>query len=418
MKIVQYPICAVIPVLILIASLACKGQDAPANSGNVQPLTEHWEKPVPFQKVPRGLTTLSAEECGKCHDEIYSEWKSSFHAQAWQDPQFQSEWAKDDSLWVCINCHIPMVNQQPEVVRGKIDGDYFRPVKEKNPSFDPKLRGESITCAACHVRDGFVLGPYGNQADAPHAVKKDTEHLSRQLCFSCHNVTDVLNPSLVCVFNTGNEWLEGPYPNVQKDCITCHMPYVERPLSTLGPARKTRKHLWIGSGIPKTQRDQIEGGPPVPEYVRGLDVKIEAGRKVYQRGKQAYFTVILSNQHAGHLLPTGDPEYYYTLHLDAIADREDTLVTKTFRIGQEWEWWPKARKLGDNRIKPLESRSFSLSFVIPYEANEVKLLTRLITHRMSLENAKFNRLLAGYPLSALIFEDEMVVLKRNGGNRL
>ncbi|RMF56941.1 MAG: cytochrome C554 and C-prime [Calditrichaeota bacterium] len=403
----------------LIVLSACDRKQAELPSGEtdgtdgeeIVALTKPWEKPVPFQKVPKGLTTLSAEECGKCHDAIYNEWKRSFHAQAWEDPQFQSEWAKDDSLWVCINCHIPLQNQQPEIVTGKIDGDYFRPVKRDNPNFDPKLREESITCAACHVRDGYVIGPYGNQRDAPHAVKQDTVHLSEQLCFRCHNVTDVLNPSLVCVFNTGNEWLAGPYPALGRNCISCHMPYVERPLSTAGPPRRTRKHTWIGSGIPKSSADRVEEVQPMAGYIRGLDVRIQADRDTYHRGEKAYFTVTLINQRAGHRLPTGDPEYFYTLHLEAVGGKGDTLATRTVRIGQEWKWWPKAEKLSDNRLKPLEERSYSFSFEIPYEATKVGFRARLVTHRMSWENARFNKLLKHYPLSAEVFNRVVWVLK-------
>ena len=107
----------------------------------------------------------------------------------------------------------------------------------------------------------------------------------------------------------------------------------------------------------------------------------------------------------------GDPEYYYTLHLDAFSGRQDTLATQTFRIGQEWKWWPKAEKLHDNRLKPLENRSFSLGFTIPYKDRNVRFQTRLVSHRMSKKNANFNQLLQRYPLSAQIFQKEILLLK-------
>ena len=139
----------------------------------IQPLTKHWGKPVPYQKVPEGLVSLSAEVCGACHTEMYREWKESFHAIALQDPQFQGEWKKDKELWVCLNCHTPLQNQQEFIILGKEDGDYFKPVKKENPNFDPQLQQESITCAVCHVRDGAVIGTRGNQLASPHKVKAD-----------------------------------------------------------------------------------------------------------------------------------------------------------------------------------------------------------------------------------------------------
>ena len=111
------------------------------------PLTKHWEKAVPIQKIPKGLKTLSSKECGSCHKDFYAEWKRANHSKAWEDLQFQSEWKKDKKLWVCINCHTPSQNQQKFIVIGKLNGDYFKPVKKPNPLFDPALQKESITCA-------------------------------------------------------------------------------------------------------------------------------------------------------------------------------------------------------------------------------------------------------------------------------
>ena len=141
--------------------------------------------------------------------------------------QFQAEWAKDGQVFVCRNCHTPLQNQQETVVTGLIAGDYHRPVEAANPSFDPALRTEAITCAVCHVRDGFVIGPYGN--DAPHAVRQDPALLSAQACLNCHNVQGELSPTLVCTFTTGDEWQRSPYPARGETCITCHMPEVQRP---------------------------------------------------------------------------------------------------------------------------------------------------------------------------------------------
>ena len=119
------------------------------------PLMEPWEQAIPSQAVPAGLATLSATECGQCHQDIYQEWKRSIHAQAFADPQFQAEWAKDGQIFVCRNCHTPLQNQQETVVTGLIAGDYHRPVEAANPSFDPALKTEAITCAVCHVPRRF-----------------------------------------------------------------------------------------------------------------------------------------------------------------------------------------------------------------------------------------------------------------------
>jgi hypothetical protein len=58
-------------------------------------LRSDYAHAVPYQKVPEGLTSLRAESCGSCHREIYEEWKTSIHAQAYTDPFFHAYWTRD-----------------------------------------------------------------------------------------------------------------------------------------------------------------------------------------------------------------------------------------------------------------------------------------------------------------------------------
>ena len=270
----------------------------------IAPLTKHWEKAIPHQKVPKGLKTLSAEECGSCHREFYLEWRRANHSKAWEDLQFQAEWKKDKKLWVCINCHTPLQDQQKFIVTGKENGDYFKPVKKNNPFFDPELQKQAITCAVCHVRNGVIIGPFGNSGAAPHPVKKDTDFLSSKLCMGCHNVTDVVSEKLVCTFGTGEEWKKSPYPKIGQNCITCHMPSVYRRLTSRTKPRWARQHTFIGSPVPKVMgKDKI-----VKDYINGLDIYVKLSPTYPALGDSAYVTVSLKNQRAGHDIPTGDPE--------------------------------------------------------------------------------------------------------------
>ena len=61
--------------------------------------------------------------------------------------------------------------------------------RHRNPilDFDAALQRESITCAACHVRDGVILGPFDDSA-APHPTKFDPSFRTAQFCSRCHNV--------------------------------------------------------------------------------------------------------------------------------------------------------------------------------------------------------------------------------------
>ena len=130
-------------------------------------LRDDYAHAIPYQQVPVGLQSLKAEECGRCHEEIYQEWKSSIHAQAFHDPFFQAYWKKDKNIWVCLNCHTPLENQQPTLVKDIPRGRVEKAFEIPNYRFDAEYQQEGVTCAACHVRDGMILGPYDDSV-APH----------------------------------------------------------------------------------------------------------------------------------------------------------------------------------------------------------------------------------------------------------
>jgi hypothetical protein len=49
---------------------------------NIFVVDERFERPIAVD-TPRGLHSVSAEECGQCHEEIHREWSGSMHARAW-----------------------------------------------------------------------------------------------------------------------------------------------------------------------------------------------------------------------------------------------------------------------------------------------------------------------------------------------
>jgi len=356
------------------------------------PLTRVWEKAIPNQSIPEGLVSLSAKSCGICHQEIYDEWKLSTHALAYIDPQFLAEWKKDD-IYVCLNCHIPLQNQQEFIVTGLINGDHREPVKFRNPDFDPKLQLEGITCASCHVREGSVIGLNVN-SPAPHKTVENPVHLSEQLCLSCHNAVEELYPTLVCTFETGDEWEQGPAYAQGKNCISCHMPTIDREIVKGFGKRKSRSHYFPGSGIPKFFDKKSIG-------LSGLEFTPVIVKKAYRPGDIATFKLNVENKYAGHKVPTGDPERFILVTF-SIEEKDSVIAEKQFRIGEEWEWYPKAVKISDNNLLPGELRTFEFEFKIP-DKGEMVLEIEVSKHRMNEENARFDSL-SDYPISKKIFE--------------
>ncbi len=360
----------------------------------ITPLTNSWDIAIPNQKIPEGLVSLSAKSCGVCHQQHYKEWKHSTHSHAWTDPQFQAEIAKESSPFMCINCHIPLQNQQEFIVTGLVNGDIYQPVSHRNPHFDQALQQEGINCASCHVRDGAILGPTGT-AKAPHKTIKDTLHLSENLCISCHNAVAVVTPQLACTFETGDEWKKGPYFG-NKNCKSCHMPDTIRSIVPGYERRKSRQHYFMGSGIPKFIDKPTK-------MLNGLFIEPLNFKHNSKTGDTLHFDVDITNKYAGHKVPTGDPERFIIIE-QSIYDKDSTLVSqRKHRIGEEWEWYPKAKKITDNNLLPNEKRSFSFEFIKPNK-KDLYYVLKVSKHRSTPENKAYNKLPESYPLSITIFE--------------
>src|SRR2546427_5971222 len=227
-------------------------------------LRQDSPRAIPLQKVPAGIPSLKAEDCGQCHREIYEEWKPSYHAQAYTDPFFRAYWRKDGEVWICLNCHTPLANQQPalitEIPRSRVE----KAVKAPNPDYDQALQQEGITCAGCHVRDGVILGPFDDSV-VPHPTQFDPRFRTTEICYRCHQVPK----GPFQFYNVGPcgtfPEYEGTYFARERGliCQSCHMPEIERPMAEGGPIRRGRQHLWRGG--PRSPEDKKRpGGPPPP----------------------------------------------------------------------------------------------------------------------------------------------------------
>jgi hypothetical protein len=315
-------------------------------------LRDDFARAVPYQEVPAGIPGIRAEDCGVCHREIYEEWKTSIHAQAYVDPFFQAYWKKDKHIWICLNCHTPLENQQPELIGDIPRNRVEKAVRRPNPRFDPEFQKEGITCAGCHVRDGVILGPYEDSV-APHPTKYDPLFQSAEFCFRCHQVPS--GPFQFYRFGpcgTYPEFEGGHYYEQGYICQTCHMPEVERPAADGGPVRKVRRHLWRGGHDPEQIRRAVTIG------VRAEPPRLDPGAK-------ATFTLTLSNSGAGHNLPTGDPDRYFTIEFEVLGEENKVVSGKTYTMGRWILWQPVILEVYDNRLAPLESRDYTFRYAIP-----------------------------------------------------
>jgi hypothetical protein len=331
-------------------------------------LRSDYARAIPYQRTPEGIESLRAESCGTCHREIYEEWKTSIHAHAFKDPFFQAYWKKDRNIWVCLNCHTPLENQQPTLIKEIPRGRVEKAVQEPNPQYDREYQKEAITCAACHVRDGVILGPFDDSA-APHPTKFDPAFRTTQICYRCHNV--VSGPAQF--YNVGPcgtyAEYEGKFFMREKGliCQSCHMPEVERPVAESGPTRWGRRHLWRGGHDPEMIKQavavQVQAQPPAP-----------------RSGDTVRFSLTLLNAGAGHKIPTGDPDRHFTVEF-FVQDRTGNVLEEQVDTMGRWIMWqPVILEVHDNRLLPLASREYRFSYRLPDQPDGLMLKARVRYH--------------------------------------
>jgi hypothetical protein len=209
-------------------------------------------------------------------------------------------------------------------------------------------------------------------------------------------MSDRLTETLVCTFSTGDEWRAAGMDERGTGCADCHMPPVARPLVEGGEVKPGHRHTWFGAGIAKRSADltAVRDG-----YLPGYDVDIGAHRTQGPPNDIA-IRVAITNGRAGHELPTGDPERFVTLEVAVLDDHGTRLWTETARIGETWEWYPRARLLSDNSLKPGERRELTFNVQEPAGIDDpltIELVVR--NHRMTEENARAMGILGQYPLA-------------------
>ncbi len=331
-------------------------------------LRDDYARAIPFQEIPVGLDSLNAEECGTCHQEIYKEWKSSIHAHAYDDPFFQAYWKKDDNVFVCLNCHAPLENQQPMLIQDIPDDRVERATQIPNYRYEKNFEREGVTCAVCHVRDGVIHGPFGDSV-APHPTKFDPAFRTTQMCHRCHSV--VSGPFQF--YNGGPcgtyTEFEGEFFMKEKGliCQSCHMPEVTRPVAKGGPIRHGRRHLWRGGHDPEMVK-------------RAIAVQVVADPVQPIPGERIDFTLTLINAGAGHKIPTGDPDRHFSVEF-LIRDGEGNIIQHQAETMGRWILWqPVIWEVYDNRLLPLASRDYEFTYDLPDDVTDWKMQVKIQYH--------------------------------------
>jgi len=333
---------------------------------NIFVVDDRFAWPVDTSQSPAILGDLSAEGCAVCHQAFYDEWRTTIHSQAWTDPYFQTDWQFDGSQHICRLCHTPLDRQQPHTVLAYRDKDKWDPLLEDNPAFDKKLQHEGVTCAACHYRDGKIVGVLG-VTDAPHPVKKLDD--PNQVCVRCHIVegerwdTFFRFPPCGTVAEIESTLATNRTGEVtaikvsELGCVQCHMPVVKRPLVDGGVVRNARQHLWRGGHDPQMVKKALT---------------IEFSEDKQQIENKRVFSLSISNTGAAHYVPTGTPDRYLTVQLRLLDVKGVVLDEQTHTIKRTVMWRPFIIDLWDTRLPRGQARQYELEVPADNEAVTVE----------------------------------------------
>ena len=377
---------------------------------NIFVVDDRFAWPIDTSQTPAVLGKLSAKECATCHQDFYDEWQTTIHSKAWTEPYFQTDWKFDGSQHSCRLCHTPLERQQPQKVLGYRDTDKWDPITEDNPDFDPKLQHEGVTCAACHYRDGKIVGVLGN-TNTPHPVKKIDD--PNQVCVRCHivegnkwdtffrfppcgTVAEIESSSsqlpteddlrLLSQFepttlsNKDNQNNTLPYLRELTDvtikgesgervisdtsslgCVDCHMPMVKRSLVKGGVVRETRHHFWRGGHDPAMVK-------------KALSIKF-AEQKPASKDKRL-FSLTITNTGAAHYVPTGTPDRHLTIQLRVLDKNNNVLEEKTNTIRRNVMWRPFIVDLKDTRLPRWQPRTYQIDISDTDKAVKVEAVVR------------------------------------------
>lgn len=238
--------------------------------------------PVDVGNTPKGLANLTAQGCGACHGAVAEAWSTSAHAGGLATGSFRAALTAAGDDPACASCHLPLTLQHRLLApRGGPSSEPSVP----NPAWEPSLQVEGVTCAACHVRDGAVVGTGGGEG-APHRALASAELTTSEVCATCHQLSWPGGDAPI--YDTFGEWSRSAYARAGVRCQDCHMPPVASPV-TVGGFAGVASHAFAGQGS------------------SALTLLIRLPPEGVVRGEPAVATLRVQNTGAGHAFPTGSP---------------------------------------------------------------------------------------------------------------
>lgn len=247
--------------------------------------------------------------CKECHEELYSFWKKSRHAEATTNPWFHEMKAGVNFIFTailgndfCYNCH------------------------------GPKELNEGISCEVCHgINDQKEIMGVHKTKYTPDLIKLR----EGKVCGKCHEMRHPISGDMI--LTTYEEWENSPAAEKGMDCTDCHM---QKQASGFAFHGFSSRYNDAGSYEDDIEVQRVFFDFPILE----LDI---------------------ANKIIGHSLPTGGPEAVLFFEAKIQNSLGETIhtFTETFKQSGTHAFGMPWGVVADNRLKAGEIRN--ISFTVP-----------------------------------------------------
>lgn len=272
------------------------------------------------QTIDELVSMFDDSKCAECHEEIYQQWQSSWHAKAVVSSLkgmhnfvvigLAKEWGtplSKDQILKCLDCHAPAVQYASEELAQEIGNLIVTAHKEKDSSAGKKAKKElaklNIGCLSCHnikatavarglhgaPKKGAVYGPTDSDSDGAHETIEAINMTRSVFCMQCHGKYKAPDGETIQC-NT----LSGSYQNTyitlggSKTCQECHM---------------KKGHLFPGGHDLETVTEGLGFNVEITPY-QHLPGKIKGVKDEKKWVPSAVITAFIENK-SGHRIPDG-----------------------------------------------------------------------------------------------------------------
>jgi hypothetical protein len=113
---------------------------------------------------------------------------------------------------------------------------------------------------------------------------------------------------------------------------------------------------------------------------RAVAVQVKTDQASPKPGDRIGVTLTLLNSGAGHKIPTGDPDRFFTVEFSVEDQQGNILEQQSSTMGRWILWQPAIVELYDNRLLPLASREYQFSYRMPEKTDGLRLRARVRYH--------------------------------------